>query len=53
MDMPDNDSACFLMREKRERELAAAANLARVRDTHLVLAEKYRSLALRSDVSGG
>jgi len=44
MDMPDSDFAYFRMREKRERELAAAAQLEHVRNAHLALAEKYSSL---------
>jgi hypothetical protein len=50
MGIQDSDAAYYRMREEQELGRADEANLEEVRSIHLMLAEKYRSLAVGPNV---
>jgi|SoiMethySBSTD1v2_1073268.scaffolds.fasta_scaffold396362_2 hypothetical protein len=49
MGIQDSDAAYYRMREEQELGRADEATLEEVRSIHLMLAEKYRSLAVESE----
>ena len=51
MGIQDSDAAYYRMREEQELGRADEATLEEVRSIHLMLAEKYRSLAVEVRMS--